>query len=342
MESKERVTSAVDFKRPDQLPFEWYKHGIMEDDLTRTDMAGVKIPTGALEKKEYMRRDDGRLTRLDGWGCTWERNPELDTMGQVVGHPFEDWEKFDSYREPELKTQEGFPKLDRDIKRLKEHGNLYILGGLGHLLWERMYFLRGLRNLMIDLKKKPERIEELADLIVKVRLDLIDVYSQYEVDAVSFADDWGTQEGLQIEPEDWRRFFKPKYSKIFSKAHENNLHVYMHSCGYIKDIIPDLIEIGVDILQLDQPELIGVDELGEEFSGKVCFDCPPDIQRVYSKNDPNLIRKEIKHMVESLSTNQGGYIARNYPATKQIGIKKRSVEEAYNAFKEIEKYQKQC
>jgi uroporphyrinogen decarboxylase len=98
--------------------------------------------------------------------------------------------------------------------------------------------------------------------------NIIKQLKEYRFDAVAFYDDWGTQDNLIISPEMWREFFKPRYEKQFKIAHQHGLDIYFHSCGYIYDIIPDFIEIGVDMLNLSQPNIFDIKRPGKDFSGK--------------------------------------------------------------------------
>ena len=86
----------------------------------------------------------------------------------------------------------------------------------------------------------------------------------------------------------------------------------MHSCGQIFEIIPHLIEVGIKVLQIDQPELLGIEKLGREFGGKVTFWSPCDVQKVLPSGDKKLIEDSVRRMVEHLSVNGGGLIAKSY------------------------------
>ena len=148
-------------------------------------------------------------------------------------------------------------------------------------------------------------------------------------------EDWGLQTSLQIRPQQWREMFKPRYARIVKAAHEEGMHYLWHCCGYIVDIIPDMIEIGVDVLQLDQPRLMGVDRLANEFGGKICFWNTVDIQ--WSPPDAVSLeeaRAEAKHMVESFGRFGGGFIARQYPQPTDIEMSHEKHRAIYEAFME--------
>ena len=96
------------------------------------------------------------------------------------------------------------------------------------------------------------------------------MWAQTDVDALNFMDDWGSQRALLISPKQWRAIFKPLYREYVEIAHRHGKKAFMHSDGYIADVIPDLIEIGLDTLN-SQVFCMGVEQLGERFAGQITF-----------------------------------------------------------------------
>ncbi len=91
------------------------------------------------------------------------------------------------------------------------------------------------------------------------------------MDAVYFSDDWGCQRGLLMNPEHWRRFYRSSYKRMFERVRSGGAHVWMHLCGNITAILPDLIDIGLNVLNPVQPQAMDVRQLSREFGGKVCL-----------------------------------------------------------------------
>jgi uroporphyrinogen-III decarboxylase len=99
------------------------------------------------------------------------------------------------------------------------------------------------------------------------------------------------------------------------------MHTFMHSCGNILEIIPDMIEIGLDVLQLDQQDNMGIDALSRVGQGKLCFFCPVDIQTILIKPDNRAeIERRVKELITRLGTTEGGFIAKTYPQPDAIRI----------------------
>jgi uroporphyrinogen-III decarboxylase len=127
-----------------------------------------------------------------------------------------------------------------------------------------------MENAFIDLIEKPPEMFMLLDRIHQHYLKEVEVWASTEVDAISLMDDWGTQQGLITSPEIFRQLFLPMYKQYAEIAQHHQKRLFMHSDGYILEIIPDLIDLGVDALNA-QIFCMGVRELGERFCGKLTF-----------------------------------------------------------------------
>jgi len=331
MNSRERVRRAVEFEGPDCVPVDWSWKP------EQSDVLSVSF------RQEYQRVSEFGEFVEDEWGCVWMRPLHLETMGEVRGHPLQSWSQLGGYRFPDPYAEKRFMGLKALVDEYHSpgrYGNRYILGHLGHGLFERLHFLHGFTNVARDLYVDKTTLGALEDKILGFFLGLVEEYVKLGVDAVAFADDWGAQNGLMVRPQLWREFFKPRYAKLFQAARGHGLHVWMHSCGYIYDIIRDLIEVGVNVLLLDQPELLGVERLGKEFSGKVCFRCPVDIQRTMAEGNLDRISAAATKLVWHLGNFQGGFIAGTYggPASNVLKFVPEGFDRAWRAFRRYGKY----
>ena len=136
----------------------------------------------------------------------------------------------------------------------------------------------------------------------------ISFWSEFgEVDGLHIGDDWGTQTQLMIRPGLWRRVFKPVYRRLIKAIHAAGKHAHFHSDGHTRGIIPDLIEIGFDTLNL-QVWCMDVEELGREFAGKVCFRGELDRQHILTQGTPVEVTEHVKRAREVFDTPRGGYI----------------------------------
>ena len=160
--------------------------------------------------------------------------------------------------------------------------------------------------------------EEKAALLFDTLLDLKLAYWQtalYElgdlVDVVTYADDYGTQVSQLISPRMFRRQLKPRVEQIFALQAAMAPHAkrFFHSDGNVRPLIPDFIEIGVDILELLQPDLFGIERLADAFGGKVCFCCSVDHQRLACTGSRDEIFRYARRLNDRLGAFDGGFIA---------------------------------
>ena len=302
MDSRERVVRAIEFNGPDRVPLDW-------DEPLITDISGV----GYRQSRQTM-TDYGAVIK-DEWDCVWKAPLELRTFGEVAGHPLEDWGNLSQYEFPDPHAKARFAGVRSRVEELHAQDNYhpkYVVGWLGNGLWERLHFLRGIPNCMSDLYRDAERLGWLEDRILDFLVALTEEYAALGVDGVALTDDWGSQRELWVHPKLWRSFFKPRYAELFRAARGRGLHVFMHSCGYIYDVIGDLVDAGVNVLMLDQPDLIGVERLGREFGGKVCFRCSPDIQKILPGGDRSAIEGATRQLIWHLGRWDGGLIGGSY------------------------------
>jgi uroporphyrinogen decarboxylase len=323
MTPRARIQAALHFKTPDTLPIIFPSLGI-------NDIAD--IPYAKFDNLEVHRLGQGR----DEWGCVWEKT-EQKNMGQVKGHPIQNLE--------EIATC-PFPSLDRRFyghipDAVARAGDKYRKLSYFMLLFERMHSLAGFATVLEGLYTEREKMEQLADRLVAFVLQVIETAvkaSPGNIDGFGFSEDWGTQEATFISPALWRDFFKPRYARIFSACHRHGLDVWMHSCGRINDIIGDLIEIGVNAINLQQPRALGIDEIGRRFRGKICFYSTCDIQRTLPFGTDNELEAEAKELLEKWGTPQGGFIVYEYGDDAAIGVPAGRGRQMLQAFLKHQKY----
>ena len=129
-----------------------------------------------------------------------------------------------------------------------------------------------------------------------------------EYEGLHFGDDWGGQRSLLIRPEAWRRIFKPRYLTMFERMHAAGMDVWFHSDGYVNEIIGDLIEIGVDVINI-QTAVVGYDWIARNARGRVAFRTDIDRQQVLPFGPPAEVKEEVQRTFESCGTRHGGLIA---------------------------------
>ena len=267
---------------------------------------------------------------VDEWGAEWQ-NLGVCWLGEVKKHPLLSWDDWHKISVPDIRAGNRFDNIRGARQRA---GDLFLMGP-GVSLYERAHYLRGLENVWADLYENPGKLGALIDIFVDQNLHIIGEYAQEEYDGFILGDDWGLQNQLMISPEKWREIWKPRYAKIFAAAHARGMKTLLHSCGHIVAILDDLIEIGLDVIQMDQQMNMGLELLSERFVGRIAFYNPVDIQAVMPRADPAEIRAYCRKMVKLLSTPRGGFIAKFYPDPKGVGHRQEAINVMCEEFLQI-------
>jgi len=307
MTGRERVKRAVEFGCPDRIPvMHAYLPAAMERLGRRLQDVLAKYPSdyGSLTlgySGDYLiKMGDGDV---DVWGCRWS-NLAHGIVGQVRGHPLADWEALKSYVPPDPAKYLPSEIVKKGVHRAEP--DKYVVAFCGNL-FERMQWMRGYENLMMDLALGDQRVIDVRDMIVEHNVKMVHIASQGDIDGIEFSDDWGTQQQLMIRPALWRQLFKPAYKTMFDAVRAKSLDVHFHTDGVVIDIIEDLIEIGADVVNV-QLAAMDIPELGKQFRGKVCFRTDLDRQYVLPRGTPAEVDQHIKQIVEALGTSEGGII----------------------------------
>jgi len=269
----------------------------------------------------------------DEWGCGWTTVNR--TMGRVTKHPLSRWEELDVYPWPDFSDPGRYDFARWAVANAEGR---YVLAELPASFFERSKQLRGDIEFLLDLRAEPQRVDDLLGRLQDTLVDVIRRLAGLGAHGVIVYDDLGMQDRLWMDPALWRRIFKPRYAALVRAAHELGLQFFLHSCGYIWDIIEDLVEIGVDCLQLDQPDLFGVDALAERFGGRICFYCPVDIQTTLVSSSREDIRYAARKLMLRLGNYGGGFIGKEYPQPFAIGLRQENIEAMYRAFLEHGRY----
>jgi len=238
----------------------------------------------------------------DAWGCLWHY-PGMGLDGQAIEHPLDSWEKFETWQAPSAaeaveaikKAAEKRSDEERPPGAGLEHGFLFL----------RLTYLRGFQSFMIDVAEENPKLYELRDIVADYWYQITKAHLDCGATHVGGGDDLGLQDRLPIAPEAWRKLIKPAYRRIFGLAREHGATVHLHSDGYIVDIIPDLIEVGVTTLN-PQDLVNGLDNLAHLARGKVDISLDIDRQSVTVFGTPEQIDAHIENCIRTLGSPQGG------------------------------------
>ncbi|MBN1540825.1 hypothetical protein JW992_01680 [candidate division KSB1 bacterium] len=310
----ENYQRAIDFKGPAYLPctlevnLEWLcekdenKHRSIRELISQFPDDLLPWIDAARNATEPLCQD-GLKRWSDEWGTGWTDDGH---GAKTESYPLsQGYEGLETYAFPDPYLPGRFVAADDQLKNRRER---YLRSVVWFTLFERLWMLRGFENMLMDPYVYERDFCRLRDRIVDYNLAIIDHWLNRGVHAVFFSDDWGSQRGLLMNPDDWRRFYKPAYQALFDRVRNGNAHVWMHLCGNITAILPDLIDIGLNVLNPVQPQAMNVKWLSRQFGGKVCFNGGVDVQGTLVNGTPEEVKREVHELVELFGKFNGGYI----------------------------------
>jgi len=263
----------------------------------------------------------------DPMGCIWQTADDGIT-GTVTGHPLADWSAFGTnWQLPDPEICDGLNPVDwqtaeRDWTRQKQQtGGLITSLRHGHTFLQ-LSDLRGYENLLADMAEEQPLLDELIDGLTGFNLSLIQRFLRAGSTMICFPEDLGMQIGPMLTPADFKRYIKPAYQKLMKPVRQAGVAVMMHSDGDIRTLADDLIDSGVQSINL-QDLVNGIDWIADRFRGKVCVDLDIDRQKITSFGTPAQIDELIREEVEKLATPQGGlaFTFGLYPGTPIENVK---------------------
>lgn len=205
-------------------------------------------------RKKYKKNavlDNG--DEVDLFGVTWQHSKDGGDVGIVKTYPLEHCE-LEDYKFPELNKA----LADDIIKTLEAEKDRYTMFSITMGFFERAWSLYGMENLLVDMLLEPEKIGKLFDGIYEHHDKLLDYILDKDFDAVYFGDDWGQQQGLIMGPDMWRQYIKPRVGKLFAKIKAAGKQIVLHSCGDLREIMGEVIDMGVDVYNTVQPKYISL------------------------------------------------------------------------------------
>ena len=368
MTSKERVLNALNHKPVDRVPMDLFGMAsslVDEEYFKLLDYLGLDRSVDPIRKGTNCNYYDERiLDMLDiDIRRVWVGSTNLFPKNRPDGSYVNEWgmvqkkgrfgiefvrfplegasaEEIRNYNWPKAAEIYDIRGMRERAKRLSEENRYAVsLRAPMNGIFEIACWLRGTENFMVDIYEDPDAIHELCEQILKVQMDcygmILDEVGEY-VDIVETGDDYGSQMGLLISPDCLKEFILTRRKRLNDMIKQKAPHakVFLHCCGSISKIIPDLIETGVDVLNPVQTAAAGMDpvDLKENFGSRIVFHGGVDTQKAM-KGGKAEVRTEVANMLESMNRD-GGYILASCNHI-QSDIPVENVLELYAAAKEL-------
>jgi len=287
MTRRELVKRAISFDRPSRIPV-WFWNA----DKDQSDIHSFEL---------FPYKDDVKQSE---WGYVWE-NLGDGTIGQPKIPVIPTWDHLETFNIPRPDKPGRFAGIE-EFKR--SAGDRYRAAEMGITGFNTYAFLRGFENTLLDLKLEKKMAGMLLDRIFDFEIQVIELAVTHGFDGVHFADDWGTQQSLMVDPALWREIFKSRYERQFEAVHRLGMDVWFHCCGNITEIVPDFHEIGVDVMNISQPNAVDIERIGAKLRGSQCFMVPISYQTVSISGTPGAIEEEARRLYRTLGTLRGGFI----------------------------------
>ena len=330
MTSRERVIAALEHRQPDRVPIavEYApevsqklqdrlgldREGLTEWLVQDLRWVGPRFPNPA---SEICYADPTiKVTKkghyLDIYGVPFRRvQTEFQSYVELAGEPplvdCRSIEELEAYPWPRAEAWD-YSGIAEDVKAGREKAPWAHCRGF----FEIAHFMRGMEGFLTDLALNPDFAGALMDhisdyLLERTRRILEAGGGEFVVG--EYNDDVASQRGLMISPGMWREHIKPRMAKFCELIHEHGAKVRYHCCGSPYAILPDLIEIGVDILNPVQPLATDMDpfRLKKEFGGRLTFHGGIDTQRLLPMGSEDEVRRQVRRMIDEVGKD-GGYI----------------------------------
>lgn len=219
-------------------------------------------------------------------------------------------EEINNFPLPDYESEVCWRDIGPEVQRYHQLG-YGVVGSLEMTIFEISWYLRGMENLMSDMILNPPMAKVLLDRITRLRIFQAETYARFDVDILALGDDISMQTGMLMSPKMWREWFKPRLAAVIKAAKDTkpDLLVQYHTDGDCREVIPDLIEVGVDILNPVQPECMDPVELKKKYGDQLSFSGTIGTQSTMPHGTPEDVRREVRRMIETVGRGGGLFLA---------------------------------
>lgn len=271
----------------------------------RTRLTPYLVTVGGVDTLQEVRVDETHVR--DAFGGLWrdDRRP-WHLVEPALKTPSFDGLTFPG---PERFLGDVDARKAQALQACREKADSFQIISIGWGLFEHSWRIRGFEEALIDAINEPDFYAALLDRLTDLFLAFVEIWSDVPADAIMFGDDWGFQQGVILGPDRWRRFIKPRWARIYQAVHDQGKRVISHSCGSVADILPDIVEIGLDVLESVQPEARDMNpyELKKKWGSEITFWGCLGSQSTIQFGSPREIQDEVKWLCAEMGKG-GGYI----------------------------------
>jgi Uroporphyrinogen-III decarboxylase len=333
MKHRERVLTALNHEEPDRCPMQIsFTPEFAVRLATDLQLKGQRLhnPHGGGNTYELERvlDEDMLLTSVgwvngyyrdgyqdvdsyqDEWGVIWKTVEYKTPYGkgkytEPAGHPLTEDGALEGYHPPDPYRPELYHEAERVLKEFKDE--YWIVGVTPTTIFESAWALRGYEQLMIDMATQPDIANRVLDIPYSYHKTVTQRLVRLGVDMIWLGDDVGGQNSMLMSPRMWRQYFKPRMADLIASLRAINPHIKIayHTDGVVYPIIPDLIEIGLDVLNPIQPMAMDPVRLKNEYGKNLCFWGSLDIQQTLPFGTPERVKAEVITRLKTIGRGGG-------------------------------------
>lgn len=316
MNQRENILRAVRFERPERIPMTFWINPACYNHYPRAALDELQESHAYLfpgfrrsAAPALAPKPPAQSSYIDEWGVTMA-SPEEGIAAVSVRHPFADWSALERYAPPPLPDltdeEKQRPELAKDNRAQALAAGTLVSGGLPHgHTFLRLSDLRGYENLICDMADGEPRLGRLIEMVEAYNAATVRCALRRGAEWMGYPEDLGMQAGPMLSPEHFRAYIKPSYRRLMRPAREAGCIIHMHSDGDIRDLADDLVDSGVQVVNL-QDLVNGVAWIRGRYKGKVCIDLDIDRQKVTRFGTPVEVDALIRTEIETLGSRAGG------------------------------------
>ena len=309
MTARERVIASLEHRQPDRTPYHVTFTEPARDAMKRflgdPDFESSLGNCLALIRTRPPEREvQGRPGIWeDEFGVQWDRTVDTD-IGTVCNR-LVTRENLADYHFPDPEDPAHFAHFPAG---LASKGDQFTVASIGFTLFERAWTLAGMEEVLMAMAADKGFAHALFDRILEFDMAVTRTALSFHIDGMRFGDDWGQQRGLIMGPALWGEFIKPRVAALYGLVKAKGKRVFIHSCGRVEELLPELIEIGVDVFNPFQPEVMDVEEVKRRHGSGITFFGGISTQKTLPYGTVTQVRDEVRRLIERVGKN-GGYIA---------------------------------
>jgi uroporphyrinogen decarboxylase len=306
--SRDDVKRAVEFHTPSRPVFysnQWIHEDARKLHGQKLDDLFARFPIDVIDTSYDHPSHDGR-------NYSWGHESLLFKKAARTSKGLENGQGWISNPEDYVVFVENMPNPNQpgtfdEVKRVRdENPDRYVLGSWWGGFFEMSWTIRGMEDWLMDLYECPDKVHLWEQALADYQCALVERFAEAGVDGIWTTDDLGTQSRLMMRPAHFREFLKPRYRQVIEAGHSHGMHFWLHSCGNITEIMPDFVEIGLDVIHPIQPHAMDAEAIVKEFGGQIGMIGAIDVQYLLPSGTPDEVREGIRRRLDTFYRQDGG------------------------------------